>query len=77
MPPFPSLKAKRLLWILLSEPIGYRIVRQRGSHRILEAPGRKRIVFAFHDGQTVPPGVVRRMLEKEAGLDANAALDLL
>jgi predicted RNA binding protein YcfA (HicA-like mRNA interferase family) len=77
MPSFPSLKAKRMLWILMSEPLGYRIVRQRGSHRILEAAGRRRIIFAFHDRQTLPPGVVRRLLVREAGLDEDAALDLL
>jgi predicted RNA binding protein YcfA (HicA-like mRNA interferase family) len=35
--PFPSLKAKQFLKVLEAEPLGYRVVRQTGSHRTLEA----------------------------------------
>jgi predicted RNA binding protein YcfA (HicA-like mRNA interferase family) len=77
MPPFPSMKAKRLLAILMREPLNYRIVRQRGSHRWLAAPGRRSFPFAWHDGQTVPPHHVRRVLVSEAGLAEHEARDLL
>jgi hypothetical protein len=36
---FPSLKARRLLAILMREPLNYRVVRRTGSHRTLRAPG--------------------------------------
>lgn len=77
MPPFPSIKAKRLLAILMREPLNYRIVRQRGSHRTLAAPGRPRILFAFHDSRDLAPGHVRDVLVKQAGLEEEEALDLL
>jgi predicted RNA binding protein YcfA (HicA-like mRNA interferase family) len=77
MSDFPTMKARRLLAILMREPLNYRIVRQRGSHRILDAEGRSRIIFAFHDRQTVAPRLVRQLLVTEAGLDADEALDLL
>lgn len=74
---FPSMKAKRLLAALMREPLGYRVVRQRGSHRILAAPGRPRFVFAFHDRAELPGGLVRSVLVKDVGLEEEEALDLL
>jgi predicted RNA binding protein YcfA (HicA-like mRNA interferase family) len=32
---FPSMRASRLLALLVREPLAYRVVRQRGSHRRL------------------------------------------
>jgi hypothetical protein len=32
---FPSLKAKKLMRVLQAQPLGYEIVRQKGSHRKL------------------------------------------
>jgi predicted RNA binding protein YcfA (HicA-like mRNA interferase family) len=77
MPPFPSMKAKRLLAVLMREPLNYRIVRQRGSHRTLKAPGRPPLSFAFHDREEVRPSTVRKMLVKQVGLEEAEALDLL
>lgn len=77
MSAFPSIKARRLLAVLMSEPLNYRIVRQRGSHRTLIAPGRPRIVFAFHDRKEISGGLVREILVKRIGLEESEALDLL
>jgi predicted RNA binding protein YcfA (HicA-like mRNA interferase family) len=46
---FPSVKAKKLLRVLQAQPLAYRVVRQKGSHRKLEAPNHPPITFAFHD----------------------------
>jgi predicted RNA binding protein YcfA (HicA-like mRNA interferase family) len=35
--------------------IGWRIKRQRGSHRTLERSGWPDFVFAFHDGDEIGP----------------------
>lgn len=74
---FPSMKAQDLLAILSREPLGYRILRQRGSHRHLASQGRPRVLFSYHDGATVPPGVVRKILVGTVGLDEAEALRLL
>jgi predicted RNA binding protein YcfA (HicA-like mRNA interferase family) len=74
---FPSLKARQLLRILTSEPLGYRIARQSGSHRRLQAPGRPTLTFSFHDRQTIRPSTVRKILCKQVGLDEDEALRLL
>jgi predicted RNA binding protein YcfA (HicA-like mRNA interferase family) len=77
MPPFPSMKAKRLLAVLTREPLNYRIVRQRGSHRTLRALGRPQLVFAWHDRVEVKPRQVRAVLVGQVGLEEAEALDLL
>jgi predicted RNA binding protein YcfA (HicA-like mRNA interferase family) len=77
MPPFPSMKAKRLLWVLMREPLNYRIVRQRGSHRTMKASGRPPVIFAFHDRKELRPRVVRDVLVNQVGLEEAEALDLL
>lgn len=74
---FPSLKAKRLLAILMRAPLDYRILRQKGSHRRLVSPRHPPITFAFHDRYTVPPTHVRKVLVQDVGLSEEEALKLL
>lgn len=74
---FPSLKAKKLLRLLQAEPLAYRVVRQSGSHRKLEASGRPSIVFAFHENQTIRPSTVKDILCNQVGLAENDARTLL
>lgn len=74
---FPSLKARALFRVLTSEPLGYRVVRQSGSHRRMEASGRPPLTFSFHDRQTIRPATVKKILCKQVGLSENEALRLL
>jgi predicted RNA binding protein YcfA (HicA-like mRNA interferase family) len=75
---FPSLKAGQLLAILKRKPLEYSSVRQRGSHRLLRSPnGFPELKFSFHDGTTLPRGLVRKILVKDVGLSEREALDLL
>lgn len=71
------MKAKRLLAILEREPLNYRVSRQSGSHRRMEAPGRPPLTFAFHAKATVPSGLVRKVLVRDVGLAEDEALELL
>jgi predicted RNA binding protein YcfA (HicA-like mRNA interferase family) len=57
---WPAAKASRVLQALLN--IGWRVKRQRGSHRILEKAGKPDTTFAFHDREEIGP----RMLSKIA-----------
>ncbi len=59
--------------VLQAQPLGYRIVRQKGSHRKLEAPNHPPITFAFHDSQTIRPSTVK----DQVGLAEQDALALL
>lgn len=77
MPPFPSMKGRSLERILLKAPLNYQVARQSGSHRRLVSPDRPPLTFSYHDGDTVPPGVVRKILVKDVGLTESEALELL
>jgi predicted RNA binding protein YcfA (HicA-like mRNA interferase family) len=77
MAQFPSIKAKRLLAVLEREPLGYRVARQAGPHRRMEAANRPPLTFAFHDNATIPSGLVRKILIKDIGLAENETRKLL
>jgi len=74
---FPSLEARALLSVLCREPLNYRVVRQVGSHRRLEAPGRPSLMLAFHERATIAPGLVRKILVDDVGLTEDEARRLL
>ena len=57
-----SMNAKRVLAAL--ERIGWRIKRQRGSHRVLEREGFADYVFAFHDREEIGPRMLARVAKK-------------
>jgi predicted RNA binding protein YcfA (HicA-like mRNA interferase family) len=62
----------------MKELLGYEIKRQKGSHRLLiSRNGYPQLMFSFHDGATVPPGAVRKILTKDAGLHEDEARHLL
>lgn len=75
MADFPSLKARKLLRVLMREPLNYRIVAQNGSHRKLESDGYPPVNFAWHDGRTVPPHAVKKLLVSRIGLSEEEALE--
>jgi predicted RNA binding protein YcfA (HicA-like mRNA interferase family) len=63
------MKAKQLLAILHREPLKYEVVKQNGSHRKMEsANGHPPLLFSFHDKDTIPPGLVRKILVNDVGL---------
>ena len=57
-----SAKAKRVLAVL--EKIGWRIKRQKGSHKTLEREGFADYVFAFHDGEEIGSKMMTRIAKK-------------
>ena len=73
---FPSMKARRLR-TLLEREFGYQVVRQKGSHRRMEAPGRTALTFAFHDGDEVSPRLVRTILVRDVGLTLEEAEEVV
>jgi hypothetical protein len=71
------MRAGQFLALLMREPLAYKITRQRGSHRTLEAAGRPKLLWSYHDRATVPPGVIRKYLVNQIGLSEAEALALL
>lgn len=74
---FPSMKWRSLRRVLERAPLGYEVVRREGSHCTMKAEGRPTIHVAGHDGQTFPPGLVRKILVKDVGLSEDEAVGLL
>ena len=66
MTQWPSVKAKKLLSVLIS--IGWIVKRQSGSHRTLSRPGYQDFVFAFHDGEEIGPRMLTG-IAKHTGLE--------
>ena len=60
-----AVKASQLLKALLR--IGWRIKRQKGSHRILARDGWPDATFAFHDREEIGPRMLAR-IAKRTGL---------
>jgi len=60
-----SSRAKRVLAAL--QTIGWRIKRQRGSHRVLAREGWPNYVFAFHDREEIGPKMLAR-ISRHTGL---------
>jgi predicted RNA binding protein YcfA (HicA-like mRNA interferase family) len=77
MSEFPSMKAQALLRILMRSPLSYVEVRRSGSHRRLKAEGRPSLTWAYHDGRTLSPREVRRVLVDQVRLEESEALRLL
>ena len=59
MTEWSATRARRVLAAL--EGIGWRVKRQRGSHRVLAKPGHPNFVFAFHDREEISPRMLARI----------------
>jgi hypothetical protein len=78
MAKFPSLKARKLLALLMRRPLNYRIISTMGSHRkLVSASGYPDIGFSFHERVTVSASRVRDILVNDIGLTEQEALNLL
>lgn len=71
------MKARELRRLLEREPLAYSRERQGGSHTILRSDRYPDLLFAFHDNQTLPPFLVKKILTKDVGLSTEEALALL
>lgn len=57
-----SAKARGVLAAL--EKIGWRVKRQKGSHKTLERDGWADYIFAFHDGDEIGSKMMTRVAKK-------------
>jgi predicted RNA binding protein YcfA (HicA-like mRNA interferase family) len=65
MSQWPATKAKRILRAL--ERIGWRVKRQKGSHKVLSREGWEDCVFAFRDSDEIGSKMLAR-IAKTTGL---------
>lgn len=60
------------------EPLAYAVERRTGSHvRLVSERGFGPLTWAFHDGQTLPPFLVKKILTRDVGLTEEEALSIL
>ena len=62
MSSWKSTKARRVLAAL--ERIGWRVKRQKGSHKTLKREGYPDYVFSFHDGEEIGSKLMTRIAKK-------------
>jgi len=75
---FKSLKAAIFYRLLTSDPLNYRLSRNKGgSHKILVAPGRLSITFTWHSGIEISGNTVRKILITRALLTEEEAYKLV
>ncbi len=78
MSDFPSRRWPELRRVLERKPLRYAVTRQNGSHRTLESSaGYPPLHLSFHDLQTIPGGLVRKILCNDVGLTREEARRLL
>ena len=58
------------------EKIGFKVIRQKGSHVIMMNEKGVRVVIPVHPGKDVKPGLIRAII-KEAGLKREEFFKLL
>lgn len=72
------MKARELRRILARKPLRYVADRQAGSHaQLVSECGYPPLTFAFHDGQSLPGGLVKEILMVGVGLTEEEARALL
>ncbi|MBW1962042.1 MAG: type II toxin-antitoxin system HicA family toxin [Deltaproteobacteria bacterium] len=71
MSSFPVLKPKEVVAIL--ERIGFKEVRQRGSHKQFRHPDGRGTTVPFHSGRDISP-ILLRQIAKDVGLTINEIL---
>ena len=75
MSKLPTLKGKELVKIL--EGIGFKKVRQKGSHvRLKHSDGRVTTV-PIHKGRIIPKGLLRKIIREDLGLTLEEFLELI
>ena len=75
---FPSIKARRMLRILRSNPLNYIASRNsRGSHLMLVSQGRQPILFHYHANVEISGRIIREMLVEKAGPTEEQAWNLI
>jgi predicted RNA binding protein YcfA (HicA-like mRNA interferase family) len=72
------MKARQMLRVLMGPVLQYEVNNQRGSHRkLVSRAGYPPLLFSSHDGETLGPVLVRKILISDVGLSEEKAKEVL
>ncbi len=54
--------------VILVEKIGFREVRQKGSHKTFLHPDGRILTIAVHSNKAIPPGLLNKIIKQELKL---------
>ena len=74
---FPSMKTKELIKCLCRAPLYYKVVRQRGSHKLLKSPYYPDLRIGYHDSFEISGFRVKKILTEEVGLTEIMAIEVI
>ncbi len=61
MPRLPRVRGRQLIAAL--QRLGFRVIRVKGSHHILQHADGRRTVVPVHAGETIGPGLLKAILK--------------
>jgi predicted RNA binding protein YcfA (HicA-like mRNA interferase family) len=73
MSKLPTLKGEELVKIL--EDMGFKKVRQRGSHVRLKHPDGRVTTVPIHKGRDIPKGLLRKIIREDLGITVEEFLN--
>lgn len=71
----PHLSGKELGKI--SEKLGFKLIRQKGSHMIYEHPDGRKISIPHHSGENIGPGLLNKIIKQDLIISREEFLKLL
>ena len=75
MSKLPLLKPHQLARVLSS--LGFRLIRQEGSHMFFEHPDGRTTVIPCHPGEEIRIGLLNKIIKKDLGMERDEFLRLL
>jgi len=75
MSKLPLIRALELIKIL--ERIGFKVVRQQGSHVFLRHEDGRTTVVPNHPGEKLDRGLLNKILRKDIGISRNDFMDIV
>jgi predicted RNA binding protein YcfA (HicA-like mRNA interferase family) len=75
MPGLPLLSTMELSKIL--SKLGFRLIRQEGSHMFFEHPDGRTTVIPNHPGEEIRRGILNKIIKKDLKMEREDFLELL
>jgi len=66
MSTLPVLSGKEVIVIL--QKIGFRAIRQKGSHVFLRHPDGRTTIIPIHPGEKIDKGLLNKIIKKDTGI---------